>query len=281
MNGKLVTGDGRALAYKRVGSGPLLLCHCGGPGFPGATLGELGGLSRDHELVLLDPRGAGASDPPPGDDGYRLEDYAADLEELRQHLGVDSFDLLGHSHGGFVAMTYAVAHPGHVRRLVLVATAPRFAPQYTDAINVVWDASPDPMVAEARRAREQRLSGRARDRDDFDRLAVLEARLFFAHAEHTEQLLAVLRRQPPNLEALSYFNKAVAPRYDLRPELGRIRAPTLVVTGDHDYFGPLAADEIVAGIPDARRVVLDEAGHFAWFDAPDRFREEVSRFLAA
>jgi proline-specific peptidase len=281
MSSDFVTTDGRTLAYRRIGSGPLLVCHCGGPGFPGATLGDLGGLSGERELVILDPRGAGASDPPAGHDGYRLEDYVADLDELRRHLDVDEIDLLGHSHGGFVAMTYAASHPEHVRRLVLVSTTPRFAQEYTDAINVVWDSSVDPRVAEARRAREQRLSGAVRDADEYIRLAVAETRLFFAHGEHTEQLLAVLRRQPPNLDALAYFNEAIAPHYDLRPRLGDIRAATLVVTGDHDYFGPLAADDIVAGILDSRRVVLEDAGHFTWVDAPEQFRDEVGRFLAA
>jgi pimeloyl-ACP methyl ester carboxylesterase len=101
------------LAYSRVGRGPLLLCQCGGPGFPGATLCDLGSLSGERELVILDPRGAGASDRPAGTDGYRLQDYVADLDELRRHLDLDTFDLLGHAHGGFVAMTYASSGAGH------------------------------------------------------------------------------------------------------------------------------------------------------------------------
>jgi pimeloyl-ACP methyl ester carboxylesterase len=181
MSSSFVTTHGRSLAYKRFGSGPLVVCRCGGPGFPGATLGDRGGLSGERELVILDPRGAGAADRPAGDDGYRLEDYVADLDELRRHLDVDEIDLLGHSHGDFVAMTYAASHPEHVRRLVL----------------------------------------------------------------------------------------------------GDIRAPTLVVTGDHDYCGPLAADDTVAGILDSRRVVLEDAGHFRSVDAPEQFRHEVGRFLAA
>ena len=46
-------------------------------------------------------------------------------------------------------------------------------------------------------------------------------------------------------------------------------------------LGPLAADDIVAGIPDSRRVVVEDAGHFTWVDAPEQFRDEVGRFLAA
>ena len=79
----LTTADGRTLAYERRGSGPMLVCHPGGPGFAGAELGDLGGLSSSRTLALVDPRGTGGSDPAPG---YSLDGYAADLDELRAHL---------------------------------------------------------------------------------------------------------------------------------------------------------------------------------------------------
>ena len=106
-----------------------------------------------------------------------------------------------------------------------------------------------------------------------------ELPLYVANPEHAPKLGALFQREPPNLEALAFFNSAIASRYDVRAQLGAIRAPTLVLTGDHDFFGKAAADEIVAGIPDATLVLLQRAGHFAWLDAPDRFREEVGRFL--
>jgi pimeloyl-ACP methyl ester carboxylesterase len=93
-------------------------------------------------------------------------------------------------------------------------------------------------------------------------------------------LVPVFMREPPNVDALSYFNTQVAPRYDIRGELPRIEAPTLAISGELDFFGPPANREIVEGIPEARCVVLPDAGHFVWFDEPDRFREEVTRFLS-
>jgi pimeloyl-ACP methyl ester carboxylesterase len=89
----------------------------------------------------------------------------------------------------------------------------------------------------------------------------------------------VFQREPPNIEALAIFNRETAPSYDVRPELPAVTADTLVVTGDHDFFGPLAADDIVAGIPPARSIVLAYAGHFLWVDQPAAFATEVRRFL--
>jgi pimeloyl-ACP methyl ester carboxylesterase len=262
--------------YRREGSGPLLVCHPGGPGFSGATLTDLGGLSESFECVVVDPRGTGRSAP---EDTYSQEDYVADLEQLREDLGVEQFDLLGHSHGGFVAAQYAATHPERVRRLVLAAMAPRLAPEYGAAIDTVWDASNDPTIASAREARAQRLSSDDLEPDEIIRLAMLELRLFFAHADGVPDIGHVFEREPPNLDALLYFNRETAPGFDLRPLLPAVRAQTLVITGDHDFLGKLAADELVAGIADARSVVLREAGHFLWIDQPQAFASEVAAFL--
>jgi len=264
------------LAVRREGSGPPVVCHPGGPGFAASSLTDLGGLADSFELLFLDPRGTGSTPPA---QTYRQEEYVEDLEELRVELGLEQFDLLGHSHGGFVAMAYAAAHPQRVRKLVLAATAPRFAPEYRQAIDAVWDASDDPSIAAARAARDQRLSGDDLPPDEFVRLAMIELRLFFARPEGVGVIGQVFQREPPNIDALAFFNRETAPSYDVRPELPAITADTLVVTGDHDFFGELATDDIVAGIPRARSVVLTDAGHFLWVDEPGAFAAEVRRFL--
>ena len=280
MNGSITTSDGRKLAFRRDGSGQLLLCHPGGPGFSGATLGDLGGLAQDVELLVIDPRGTGASDPPPDDRAYRQEDYVADLEELRQELGAEQIDLLGHSHGGFVAMAYAAAHPKRVRRLVLVATAPRFAREYDERVRALWEASDDPTIAVALDARLKRMARSHEEDDERMRLRMLELRLYFRRAEGVEWLGGVFGQEPPNLAALMLFNAETAPQYDNRAGLPLIEAPTLVISGELDFFDPPANAEILELVPDARSVVLSDAGHFVWFDDPDRFRAEVTRFLA-
>ena len=280
MNGSITTSDGRKLAFRRDGSGQLLLCHPGGPGFSGATLGDLGGLAQDVELLVIDPRGTGASDPPPDDRAYRQEDYVADLEELRQELGAEQIDLLGHSHGGFVAMAYAAAHPKRVRRLVLVATAPRFAREYDERVRALWEASDDPAIAVALDARLKRMARSHEEDDERMRLRMLELRLYFRRAEGVEWLGGVFGQEPPNLAALMLFNAETAPQYDNRAGLPLIEAPTLVISGELDFFDPPANAEILELVPDARSVVLSDAGHFVWFDDPDRFRAEMTRFLA-
>jgi pimeloyl-ACP methyl ester carboxylesterase len=67
---------------------------------------------------------------------------------------------------------------------------------------------------------------------------------------------------------------------DLRPELGRITAPTLVVVGDDDFIcDVVAAHEMADGIPGARLAIIADAGHFPWVEQPAAFRETLDAFL--
>src|SRR3954454_22708839 len=100
MTSSFRTHDGRKLTYRREGSRPLLVCHPGGPGFSSRYLADLGGLGSTRGLCPLGPRRTDDSDTPQDSRTYTTSDYVADVEELREHLGVEQLDLLGHSHGG-------------------------------------------------------------------------------------------------------------------------------------------------------------------------------------
>src|SRR5712691_5450588 len=156
----LTTQDGRTLTYHLVGEGPTLVCHPGGPGFSSRYFGDLAELTESLTLVLLDPRGTGASDRPADPRAYRTEDYAADLDELRAHLGLEQLPLLGHSHGGVVATAYAGRYPHRVERLVLASALARFQAEQEGAMQRAMEAkSREPWYADARAALEAEQAG--------------------------------------------------------------------------------------------------------------------------
>jgi pimeloyl-ACP methyl ester carboxylesterase len=262
----LRTRDGRKLAWQEKGSGPPLVCHPGGPGGSALYFGELPELAAERTLLLLDPRGTGASDRPADPRAYDLADYVADVEAIREELGLERLDLLGHSHGGFVAMTWAAAHPEHVGHLVLSNTAPRF----TDVVRrtrqeIVDSYADEPWFADALDALDAHQSGRYGD--DAELAAVLERELpfYFPRWGDEEQAFALrLRDSGLNADALRHFNDAVAPGMDLRPGLARVTAPALVITGELDFFPEATARELAGALPNASVVVLPGAGHFVF-----------------
>jgi proline iminopeptidase len=283
LNG-FTTSDGRRLAYRRIGRGPALVCHGGGPGFSALYLGNLRGLDAHLELVLLDPRGTGGSDRPPDARAYGIEDYTADLEELRAHLGLERMSLLGHSHGGIVAVDYAARHPERVERLILASTLARWVPDQEAAMEAAIASHADePWYADAKAALEAEQEGAFANDEELAELTLREFPFYFKrYGEKERAYLETLRAEVPNADALRLFNKEIFETFDLRPELVRIAAPTLVITGADDFVtGPASAADLEQGIADVESVLIPDCGHFIFVEAPEAFQEAVLSFLGA
>jgi proline iminopeptidase len=124
--GMLAVGDGQQLAWEVVGDPrgrPAVALH-GGPGSGTSPLyASLFDLSR-YRVVLFDQRGCGGSTPHAGDPGTSLtanttDHLVADLERLREHLGLERWVVLGLSWGSTLGLVYAQRHPERVAALVL------------------------------------------------------------------------------------------------------------------------------------------------------------------
>src|SRR3954454_2346692 len=270
----LQTSDGRTLAYNVIGSGPTLVCHPGGPGFAGAELGDLGGLDSTYTLVLLDPRGTGGSDPA-GD--YSLDGYAADLDQLRVHLGLKRIDLLGFSHGAVVAIHYAAKYPDHVARLVLAGGLAAFTDEMKQfADDFIESKSGEPWHDDAVDALAEEENGEIAD------LAGLwqrEAPLYFSRWDESYRGAVADGARGARGEPLREFSEK---GFDVRPELSAVVAPTLIVCGRDDFIcGPPAAAVLVKGIGDSRLEMIERAGHMMHLEQPKAFRHAVAAFLSA
>ena len=279
--GQLTTADGRTLAYRRLGSGPTLVCHPGGPGFSSLYLSNMGGLDDELELVLLDPRGTGGSDPAPDPRAYRIDDYADDLEQLREHLGVERMQLLGHSHGGVAATAYAAKHPERVERLVLASSLARFGPEQASAMEEAMESrAGQPWYDDAREAIETELRGDFTTRRELTDLVLRMFPFYFAtYGEEEQAYVGSLGQEELCIDATGLWEREIFEHFDLRPLLSRLSMPTLVITGSEDFItGPRAAEDFEA-IPGSRSVILDGAGHMIFVEAPDRFCETVLSFL--
>lgn len=272
------TPEGITLSFERRGSGPLLVCHPGGPGGSAAEFRDFAGLDDTFELILLSPRGSHGSDAA---DDYSLQSYVADLDALREHLGVDVFDLLGFSHGGIVAMAYAAAHRAHVRRLLLVDTLAVWGDEAEEAMHRGIEKRRDqPWFAAAAKAIEEEQAGAFSSVRELIANAQSQAPLYFHRWEGNEKAGRELFGDFAHHEPLHQFNTIEFPNLDLRERLRTIAAPTLVVVGDDDMIaGPVCADAMLRELPDARLATIPDSGHFVYLEQPEAFRAALTDFL--
>ena len=272
------TPDGLTLSYERRGIGPLLVCHPGGPGGSAAEFRDFAGLDDTFELVLFSPRGSHGSDPA---DEYALASYVADLEALREHLGVEQIDLLGFSHGGIVAIAYAAAFGRRLRRLVLAATLAVWSEEAEAAMLQTMEARRgEPWFAEAEKAIAEEQAGEFASAEELVANVQRQIPLYFHRWEGNEKVGRELAADFAKAEPLRYFNTVEFPSFDLRPQLRTIDVPTLVLAGDDDLMaGRVSADAMLAELPDARLVTIADSGHFLYVEQPEAFRAALIDFL--
>jgi 3-oxoadipate enol-lactonase len=229
----------------------------------GASLGttlamwdeQAGPLAERFRLLRFDHRGHGGSPVPPGP--YEIADMGRDVLALLDGLGLERASYCGLSIGAMVGTWLAAHAPERVERLALVCTSAHLPPPEA------W----------AERAREVEEAGTVEVVLEGVMARWLTPEFAAEHPEAVEKLSGMLSATSP--EAYAGCCRALE-RMDLRPDLPRIQAPTLVVAAAQDPSTPPEHGEAVAAaIPGARFELLSPSAHIAAMERAD----DVNRLL--
>jgi proline iminopeptidase len=242
----------------------LIAIH-GGPGMSSDYMLSLEQLAGDELAVATyDQRGTGQStSPAPEPASYDLQKYVADLEAVRQAVGVENVHLLGHSWGGLVAMRYATIHPERV-----------------DSIILMGSGAPSRQLAEAGQAsRVQRIQA-LQARGTIPKAITTVGDLLPSYFSDPDfELPDELKdlHYSPTAEQLTW---AALGDFDFTAQVGQLDHRVLLLWGKDDPFGlPMA--EATRGALSSAKVefaVLENCGHF-WHECPDGFFSSVRAFL--
>ncbi len=265
--------DGRRIAYDDSGGRglPLVLLH----GFPfDSTVWDdvVPMLSaRGIRVVRIDLRGSGRSEPSEGP--ALMEALAGDVAGVLEALGIERAALVGHSIGGYVALSFFRMYAERVAGLALVAS------------HVSADApadSPDPVQRELAAGRPA-LADRAERDGSMD--AVIASYLPRSFAPHVyqhdpalvERARAVMARQDPN--GAAQLIRGMRQRVDAHDLLEDVAVPALILAGADDvYLTPESLRETAGAIVGAEFVVLDRVGHAPMLEAPEKTADALAAF---
>ncbi|HKR60824.1 MAG TPA: alpha/beta hydrolase [Pyrinomonadaceae bacterium] len=286
--GYIRTADGVRLFYKVVGSGSdVLVAVHGGPGNSlTSILPDLEPLAKNRTVIYYDQRGNGRSDLIKDREKLSITKHISDLEALRQFFKLDKMTLLGNSWGGLLIAYYAAAHPDRVERLILHNPAPptkvllsemddevqrRTDRRYNDeqrrhlgAIYRSWAKSPDP---------------RAVCREFYQ--AILAVYVF------NPESMKLFKGDVCSGSEDAVRSQHVVNRYiwlslgefNLLPSLSVVKAPVLVIHGWADVIPVKASEAWAAAMPNARLLLIKEAGHIPQIEQPEIFFKAVETFL--
>lgn len=276
--------NGVTLHYRVAGRGPVLLMQSPGWGVGGAIYeSSLTPLEADHTIVYYDPRGSGRSTRA-SEATLHVGSFVDDLDALRSHLGLDTMALAGHSHGGLIALHYALCHPSRVSSLVLLAAQLVGIRPHPDEENGQVDPRDAPALALAFAYLDEigGFEAMFRATSDAEANAFLRgiAPMYFRDTRHATMLHAFLDAHAipvRTMQAVSATDGGFP--FDARALRG-LHVPTLVVSGRYDLFCPPGpARTLAEALPEARRIVFEQSGHFPWVEEPEAFFAAVGRFL--
>ncbi len=276
---------GGTIWWKKVGSGskaPLLTLH-GGPGCGHNYLLPLAALADDRPVVFYDQLGCGQADSPQDEKVYTIQRSADEVTAVRKALGLEEIALFGHSWGSMLAIEYLCQTGGPGVEKLILGGALASVPQANAGMQRLIDQMPNGAGAKLRVLEAAHKT----DAPEYQALVDLFYRLHLCRADPPP---------PEYLASLEIVSKSIAYRvmngpneftivgvikdWDRRKDLGKIKVPTLITTGEFDEVTMDCHETIRQGIKGSRLEVFKGCSHMTMDEKPAQYVASLRRFLA-
>ncbi len=292
LKAKFVDVNGIRTRYYEMGSGePMVLIHAE-EGFSGHASANyfaknIPGLAAHFHVFALDRLGSGLTDNPKTDKDYNIHAEMDHILQFIQVLKLGKVHLVGHSHGGGMALFIATEHPDIVRTLTIIdsITAAPLGPGVPPSENPVLKCPKEPEIA-FWKCRLQALSVKPEANWDNE---FWDAALYMAELpkskEAEEKVKAGAGERSGTTPVDSPFNgykRNLLSRIQNEPNV--LPFPVLIIWGHDEHSVPLARglalyDIIAVQNPKVRMIVVNKADHFDFRLYPDEYNDHIVDFI--
>jgi proline iminopeptidase len=274
------TSDGVKLYVRTAGTGkPCLFVH-GGPGSTAYYYEAMAGaaiIEQKLQMIYYDQRGAGRSDSAANRD-YSLPRLLKDMDELRQHLGIQKWAVMGHSFGGILITNYALHYPKHVSALLSI----------NGTVNMQASMQSHVDFGKEELGLQQHKELNDESKPLLQRVSIVHNLLSEKDSWYKLMYRNAWEKKFNDSVTLSAgrFNRDFATQCwgiqeywkDYAPQTAKIQCPVLVITGDKDYA--IGVDHYKSFRFPNQKVVHYIGGHAPFQEEPQWFAEKVLAFAA-
>ena len=266
---QFVEADGVRYSYRRFGRAgtvPLLFLGYSNSNMDAWDPAVTNGLAADHEVILFDNAGVGASG---GQTPHTVAEMTPHCVAFCRALGLKRINVVGFSLGGMIAQQLALDHPDLVQRLILLGTAPRGGEGLTFT-ELSPEEQADPVAFLLAAFFSPSESSQAAGREYLERL----------ESRKEERDLPVFRNSAvAQLAAIREWG--AIPATNRYAALNKITHPAFIIHGNKDIVvGPINALILAEHLPNAQLIVYSDSSHAAQFQHAKSFLQHLNLFLS-
>ncbi len=271
---------GVKIYYRTFGSGIPVLIINGGPGLNSDGFTDLAkALSVHNQTIIYDQRGTGKSVMQKIDSStVTMQLMTEDIENLRKHLNIHKWVVLGHSFGGMLASYYAAIHPEVIISMILSSSGgidlellsdvgnninSRLTKQQSDSVNF-W----------TQKINEGDTSYFAK----FQRAKAL-ANAYVLDKKYVPVIAVRLTQSNMQINNLIWEDLRKI-KFNCAPKLSSFNKPVLIIQGKEDIVDPKLAQKAHEILKNSKLVFVDHSVHYGWLDNKEQYLGEVEKFVS-
>ncbi len=275
-----ITVPGGKIFYARMGDGagtPLIVIH-GGPGSGSYSLKPFAALGDDRPVIRYDQLGAGKADHPSDTTLFTVDRAVAELQALRDSLGLKEVHLLGQSWGGMLLEAYMGSHPSGVKSVTFLS------PLVTTA---QWEHDADSLIRLLPDSVQQAIASNeaAGTTDSPAYQAAMKA--YYQQFVYRKPLAIPGADTASNGDLVynymwgpsEFTSTGTLKTFDGTAWLKAITVPALFMAGEFDEATPSSTETFSKLVPGARFVMIPGSGHVSQNDNPAYMLRTVRDFL--
>lgn len=278
-NETIVSGNSK-LNYTTFGSGKPILIINGGPGMnsDGFSFVAQELAKMNFQTIIYDQRGTGKSTLETiNNKTITMDLMTEDIENLRRHLKIEKWTILGHSFGGIMATYYTTKHPETIDKLIFSSSGGvnmKFTLYLQERLNNNLTESERDSLS---------FYQRKRDAGDNSKETITKRAQFLAKAyvfdkSKSDSIAQRLTQINFTVNSLVIENLQKI-NFDCSTSFSNFKRPVLVIQGKNDIISVETAQEIATTFPNSKLILMENCGHYGWLDSDELYFNSINNFL--